>query len=426
MYRANGLYTVLAITAVLLSACSEDPSRLPLSPEAPSADAASVTALDERQVLNEVTRAVALALQDPGLRQRIKNDLRNSRHTFEHKLPFTDYLKGNSGGILLAKMGQATEKSREEILTLLSVVRPLEFYMPVAEHREDWRGEEGLLVASLLEDGHDAPIGLTLDGEMVHLSRSTPPATPVLALVPVETDFSQPLDPRVPNRNDDGGNTIGTLCETCLVEEDDGSGGGGGSTSKPGGLYMTYSYVVDDGEAWLKGAPEIEVHIHGPNSGDATYGADLACSGEKVTESYRYFNQDDKTWSGEVLLFTEKQITDYNAAYGDQGFNVMLWEDDDTECSIKTDKDMTEVLKGIAAAAGAAAVLIAKPDNLSDWIKAAGSFIGALYANASWLKSNDDFLGAAPQVTTDASKTDLWQSGSGTNGYINTELRYMN
>lgn len=188
---------------------------------------------------------------------------------------------------------------------------------------------------------------------------------------------------------------------------------------------MTYSYVANDGEAWLKGAPEIEVHIHGPNSGDATYGADLSCAGEKVTEAIRNFNQDSQTWSGEVLLFTQKQIEDYNAAYGSQGFNVMMWEDDDTACTIKTNKDLTEVLKGIAGVVGAAAVVIEKPNSTSSWVKAAGLFIGAVYASASWLLSNDDFLGAAPQVTTDATRTDLWLNSSSKNGYIKTELRYM-
>lgn len=411
----------LLLSATLLSACADEGTRSPIAPESSSLSAG---ALGEHEALNELTRAVALALQDAGLRQRVKNDLRDSRHTFEHKLEFTSYLKGESGGILLAKMAKETGKSRDEILGLLGAVRPLEFYMPVTEHRESWSGGPDLLVASLLEDEKETPAGYTLQGVPVALSAAAPPATPVLSLVPVETDFSRPLDPHVPNRNDDGGNTIGTLCETCVID-DGGDGGGGGSTSKPGGLYMTYSYVKDDGEAWAKGSAEIEVHIHGPNSGDATYGADLSCAGEKVTESYRNFNQDSNTWSGEVLLFTQKQIEDYNAAYGSQGFNVMMWEDDDTACTIKTDKDMTEVLKGIAAAVGAAAVLIEKPNSTSSWVKAAGLFIGAAYASASWLLSNDDFLGDAPQVSTDATQTDLWVNGSTKNGYIYTELKYM-
>jgi hypothetical protein len=399
--------------------------------------------LGEHEALNEITRLTALALQDQGLRQRVRTDMRNSRHTEEHKLHFSNYLEGQNGGILLAKMVKESGRSRVEVLDLIRSVRPLEFYMPVTQHRESWRGGADLLVASLLEDETDAPIGYTLTGHRVVLSAATPPETPVLAIVPVETDFSHSLDPRrYRNVNDNGGESIGTLSlalepidDDCVqpmgMEEHDalmcggGGGGGGGTTTKPGGLYMIYSSLIDDGESWLKGNPEIEVHVHGPDGSGGTHAVSLSCAGEKQTNHYRYFDQNNKTWSGEVLLFTQSEITNYNTKYPGQGFNVMMWEDDDGPCVIKTDKDMTLVLAGIAGVVGAAAVIIEKPGSLASWVKAAGMFIGATYASASWLKSNDDFLGAAPQVTTNATRTDLYLSNSKTNGFIHTELRYM-
>ncbi|MBA4157842.1 MAG: hypothetical protein H0X65_10245 [Gemmatimonadetes bacterium] len=404
-------------TVLLTFGCS-DVSQ-PGNPAAPEPAALSAVALGEREALNELTRAVALALQDGGLRQRVKNDLRDSRHTFEHKLEFTRYLKGENGGILLAKMAKETGKDRDEILGLLKMVRPLEFYMPVTEHRESWRGGADLLVASLLEDEKEAPVGYTLSGVRTALSASAPPATPVLSLVPVETDFSQPLDRRVPNRNDDGGNTIGTLCETCLIEpiDDDGSGSGGGSTSKPGGLYMTYSYVKNDGEAWVKGAPEIEVHVHGRYEGK-TYGKDLSCAGDRVKDSHRYFNQDSKTWTGEVLLFTQAEIADYNSRYP-EGFNIMMWEDDDTACTIKTDKDITGLLKLTSGVVGATAVFVK-----GNWLTAAGLFIGTLYESANWLLSNDDFLGDAVEASEGSTRHNLW-IGDSYNGYIEVQTKYI-
>jgi hypothetical protein len=188
---------------------------------------------------------------------------------------------------------------------------------------------------------------------------------------------------------------------------------------------MTYSNLRDVGEPWTKGDPEIEVHLHGPNGGDKTYGADLACAGEHQTDIYRRFDQNANTWSGEVLLFNQAQLADYYTKYGNQGFNVMVWEDDDTACSIKTDKNMTQVLALIAGAAGAAAVVIAAPASGGAWVKAAGMFIAAVYASASWLQSNDDFLGAAPQVTEGVEKMELWLTETSKNGYINTSLKYI-
>jgi hypothetical protein len=443
MLMRKTLPLVLIGTAFLAAGCSDAANDGTLMP--PSTDVSAVPGQTaEAAALAQITRAVALAMQDQGLRQVVRNDLRASRFTPEHKLPFSDYLHGN-GGILLAKMARETGRSREDLLALLGQVRPLEFYMPVPAHRESWTGGSELLVAGLLED-HTVPAAYALNGSPVQLQAETAPTTPTLAIVPVETRFNEPLQGALQNANDRAGQAIGTWTraggpslmvsagecgggayqleyEAC--DTGGGGGGGGGTVVKPGGLYMTYSNVTNDGEAWTKGAPEIEVHIHGPNGGDKTYGADLACAGEHSTDPFRSFNQDSRTWSGEVLLFNQQQITEYNTKYGSQGFNLMLWEDDDTSCTIKTDKNMTSVLAGIAGVVGAAAVVIEKPGATSSWVKAAGLFVGALYASASWLLSNDDFLGAAPQVTTNALQSTLYTNSSSTNGYINTQVKYM-
>ena len=449
--------TGLALTlgAAILGACTDAGE----SPVASGAVTTLAAAPDEQEGLSRLTRLTAVALQDQGLRQRILNDLRSSRHTTEHKVAFTEYLNGSSGGILLAKMAKESGMSREDVLALVSAVRPLEFYMPVEAHRSAWRGGDDLIVAGLLDNENEAPIGWTVGGTPVVLSAEDAPATPVLSLVPVETHFDRPLGADFVNVGDNGGQSIGTLmprvqasggpsqlmeqpCEYAYNVSGTGTGpsltcdgGGGGSTggtggtttTKPGGLYMTYSSISDDGEAWAKGNPEIEVHIHGPNGGDKTYGADLACAGEKQTDIYRKFNQDSRTWSGEVLLFNKSQITNYNTAYGTQGFNVMLWEDDDTACTIKTDKDIRQTLQAVGALVGATATLITMPDSagVGQWLKTAGAFIGALYASASWLLSNDDFLGTAPQVGTGVTRSTIYKSSSSTNGYIDTVLKYM-
>lgn len=409
-------------TVLFASACSD--TEQPTSPPVPASarNSAALQESLEKVALREVTRGVALALQDEGLRQRVKNDLRTSRHTAEHKLHLTSYLNGSQGGILLAKMTKATGKSRDEILALIAQVRPLEFYMPVPEHRGSWTGGKDLLVVSLLDD-HTIPAGYDLNGRQVTLDAERAPTTPALAIVPLETDFSKELPARTPNKNDGGGRTIGTLCETCLVEDDGTSGGGGGgSTGKPAGLYMTYSSIQDDGEAWAKGDPEIEVHVHGQYTGGGTYGKDLSCAGDRVTNSVRNFNQDNKTWSGEVLLFSKSEIDSYNSQFS-EGFNVMMWEDDDTACTIKTDKDITGLLKLTAGVLGSAALVVMPKADRKAYATAAGLFIGTLYSSASWLLSNDDFLGDTGE-SSPGSEEQVLMVGDQYNGTITLRNLY--
>lgn len=409
---------LLVGVAIVASACADGAQQAgPLAPETPSFSVEPAQSA-EAAALQEITRMVALAMQDQGLRQRVKNDLRDSRYTIEHKLLFSDYLKSTSGGILLAKMAKESGRSRDEVLSVLGQVRPLEFYMPVDEHRESWQGGNNLLLASLLKD-HTIPFGYNLAGEPVLLHAELPPATPTLVIVPVETDFSRELDRSYRNENDQGGNTIGTYA---MKEDDCVDCGGGGGTTKPAGVYLTYSYIKDDGEAWAKGNPEIEAHVHGQYTGGGTYGKDLSCAGEKVTNTTRNFNQDSQTWSGEVLLFDKSQVDAYNAEFT-EGFNVMMWEDDDTACTLKTDKDITGLLKLTAGMAGAAAVLIiAKPD-LKTYVTAAGVFIGTLYESASWLLSNDDFLGDAVEVSPGSYEHRIW-IGESNNGTIHLKNLY--
>ena len=60
---------------------------------------------------------------------------------------------------------------------------------PVPAHRAAWSGGEDILVATAREDG-EAPVAFDMRGRRRLLDADARPATPVLAVVPVETDFS--------------------------------------------------------------------------------------------------------------------------------------------------------------------------------------------------------------------------------------------
>lgn len=254
--------------------------------------AAVVSEGGQQDALAEVTRAVAMALADQGLRQRVRNDLRNSRHTFEHKLEFRRYLRGNSGGILLAKMANRAGVSRAELLQRLETLPPLEFYMPVRAHRESWRGGPDLIVAAALDEEGSTLVAYDLEGRPVQVSIETPPETPTLVLVPVETDFDQTLDLRFyKNHNDNGGQSIGTYvsimadevpCDDPFAIECGGGGGGGGGNPPPPPAYVqrrgrsveefiTHMRALNDHEPWINGAPEFFLLLAGKHENEQDF-----------------------------------------------------------------------------------------------------------------------------------------------------------
>jgi hypothetical protein len=374
------LRALMAVLPLLAAACSDELT----SPSSASRDAAarrgeaSANGAEQR-ALAEVARTMALALSDDGLRQRIRNDLRASRFTAERKLPAQEYLKGASGGILFAKMAQHARVSRDSLQRLLALVRPLELYFPVPAHRAAWTGGENLLVATALEE-EEAPSGYDLTGASVPLQQGLAPELPTLVLTTRETRFAEPGAGDAPEMQ--GRNEL-TDCY-CVID----TVYPPPQPTYPSGLYITSSYINDLKEPWFRGDPEIEVHVHGPPTADnPTYGADLACA-SAGSPWPRDIDQNTHQWYGQTLLFTAEQKTAYAQRFGD-GYNVTLWEDDDTACKIKLDNTgFRQALEGIRSVWGVISILPSR-----DPMKIGGAFIAMLYENASWLLTNDDFLG---------------------------------
>jgi hypothetical protein len=384
------------VLALVAAACSAD-STVPATPSAlPALIAEGRSDIQSRQ--GELARRVALALRDPALRQRVKADMRDAPMK-EFKLRLTDYLTGHAGHDLLASVARSGATSENAILGDLRGLPQLEFYMPVAEHRKRWRGEDNLIVATQVEDTDD-PIAWDVNGKRVALSLAAPPDAPVLVLVPVETDFSRTLtaveraargnpkretieDPAAPAQ----ATAYGVVCDPLSC-----SGGGGTPLGLPGGLYITFQRLVDMGEPWTLGAPEIEVHVHGPQvPGASQYGADLACSGDRVTYP-RGFNQDNAFWTGEALIFDQAQINAYNTIQ-QSGFNVSVWEDDNNKCETKQETfNLAARYAAIASAASGYAAVTAAT-GIGPTLIAAGTFVATVYQSLTFLWTNDDFLG---------------------------------
>jgi hypothetical protein len=401
MRRTHGEEALFVVALLGLCACADPANRIEgLKTSADIQPGTVDPEGGERGALTDVTRLVAVALNNEPARQHLKRDMRAAPFR-EHKLELVPYLGSKDGRSLLSAMAAANGSTEDAVIKEASTVRPLEFYMPVQEHREKWTGKSEVLVVSQLEESSPI-VAFDSRGQNVALDRKTAPAQPTLSIIPVETRFDRPMNPATSrNVRDENGDAIGTLeplevksskliaCdETCKT----GDGSNTGSVSSiPPGLYLEFSRIVDAKEPWFRGDPEIEVHIQGPTDiGTPRYGADLSCAGEHPVDSRKYFDQNEGFWSGRALLFSADEVNSYNRKFT-EGFDVMVWEDDDTECSIKTDSNsLVETIQQTAkaAAAGTAVKVLAGPV----WLRI-GTFIATLFSNASWLLTSDDFLG---------------------------------
>ena len=351
----------------------------------------------------QLARALARALGAPQFRAYVKAQLDASPFR-EHKLQFQRFLGADRGravealaldaGVAAADFAQQADRAI-----------PLEMYLPVPEHRRAWNGGANVLVATALRDG-DPPVAFDIHGNRQVLSADHPPATPVIALVPVETDFAAAPSP--------------TICWECIIIW---------PTPPPPspGLYMTKSHFVDDFEGWLKGSPEFEAHILG-QKGTSDSLTDYQCAGEHAGGPY-YFDQNSKDWSGRVMLFSSTQIANYNAAHPNQNFRVFFVEDDDTACEIKADKDIVgSFLKVVDGANG---FLTAGNDSSNALVKAfkrARALYNLWASVTSLIKTNDELIGNAVEddvVGTFYPGFNWIVKGSNnvTNGWVNLEMK---
>ena len=358
----------------------------------------------------QLARGLALALADPAFRARVRAELDRSPYR-EHKLPFQRFLAAD-GGLALAALARGTGRTTTELAREADRTIPLEMYLPVPAHRRAWTGGPDVLVATAIAD-HDVPVAFDVHGSRRLLDPEHPPATPVIAVVPVETDFSPKPSALI----------------ACL-EYCGGGGGGGGGVSPPPpppGLYMTKAHFVEDFEGWLKGSPEFEVHILG-QKGQSDSLTDYQCAGEKQPGTY-YFDQNDLDWSGSVMLFSQSQLDAYNAAHPGQNVRVFVVEDDDTACEIKANRDnLGNLFKAVDAAYKAATAGNQKTSTLVKVFTQANAFQKLLSAIASFFNTNDELVGNAVEdavvgTTYPGYNWIVKGENTVTNGWIRLEMK---
>ncbi|HET9726510.1 MAG TPA: hypothetical protein VFP28_06300 [Gemmatimonadales bacterium] len=382
MSRASHL-AILALLAVA-GACTDRGGPAPTAPPNEQVNAATVRPptpppgtrheAASRAAQEHLARRVALALADPAFRAAIKAEFDGSP-VIEHKLHFQRWLQ-SSGRRPLTALARAAHEPEAAVEADARSAPSLEMYLPVPAHRAAWTGGGNILVATARED-HEAPVAFDIRGKRQVLSADTPPATPVIAVVPVETNFDGPRMAQFV---------------------------GGGDTPAPPppqtpGLYMTASHFVQDFEGWLKGSPEYEIHVLG-QSGTTDSLTSYQCVGEHAGAPYA-FDQNSLDWTGNVLVFSQTQLNSYKAAHPNQNLRLLAIEDDDGACQIRLDGDRFKTFQSVLQAnypnlTGGKDSTI---NTLTRIYKRANALQRILKAAYSWITSQDDLIGNAIEDT---------------------------
>jgi hypothetical protein len=381
MLRRSWLTTALVLGAVGCGPESGTPVEAPPAPPLAAPETAP-----EALLLERTARRLALAMGTPEFRQQVRHALERSPH-WERKIELQRLLREN-GRLLLGRVAEASGDTPALIEKELDAAGSLELYLPQPDHRSRWRGADDILVATAFKDG-DTPIAFDVRGRRHTLDRKTPPPSPVLALLPSETDFTP------------AGLARATCTpETCPTEG--GGGGGGGSVPQaPRGIYLTQTSIFDLKEDWLRGAPEIEAMFLGPLSDTSKMNL-IACANESSLPP-RYYDQDRNNWSGNVLIADTLQLERVRAAYppgtprGLVRFTIQFWEDDTGRCQIATNvNSWTNKLKALGLAVlGGLTVLgtdFTQPVDTEAWPFIIQLPLGLLGLIGT-IGGNDDFIG---------------------------------
>jgi len=384
---------------MLAAACSGE------SPTAITDADLAITADHPAGARQALARKFARALTDPDFRSYVQSELAASRHP-EGKIHLGRFMRGQSGRAARA-LGAAESEVRG--------AEALEVYFPVPEHRNAWDGGADVMVGTIGADG-EIPVGFDLRGQRRPLDPAAPPAVPVLAVVPAETDF---------DALEREGFSAAKACPDCGDGSGDNGGGGGGSVTP--GLYIRASHLNETFESWLKGKPEIEVLVLG-QKGSTDSLTSYQCAGNFGPGAY-YFDQNSVDWSGTALLMNQNQLDSYNAQHPGQALRLFFLEDDDTPCEIKSNNsDLKRLLSAVDSAVKGVSGGRSEDGSLQDVYKAYQAAQKIFSVLASAIKTNDDLIGNAVEDVTTSERYPgynwIIKADNGvTNGYVKLEMR---
>lgn len=297
----------------------------------------------EREAVGMVARGLALAMGDPSVRRQVFDALASTANP-ESKIHFASFMRGR-GATLIAEITRRGGGSASDVRAWMDEVRDLELYMPVRGHREQWTGATMPDVVMALED-ESVPVAYDPSGGKRMLSRTNPPAQPVLVLAPLETDLrtQQTLNERGHAERNCEGRPQESLaaavrrCAEGAILRDSVLHNVAGLD----GVYLERLHFNNDecnAECWMWGDPEYEIHIRHPQSNGYYGGGSRQCTAASPFTFYQPgiksaeygWNMDGRSWEGRAKLLNGPQA---DSANNEGGFAIEIWEDDLDACRL--------------------------------------------------------------------------------------------
>jgi hypothetical protein len=155
----------LLLGCVITAGCADGSS-----PGAPTETTPAVKGVDPS--LASLSHAIALAMEDAGVREQVRDDMRASPYSL-HKLVLQEYVSTPGGQRLMAAAAKAASVSQDALAQRIAALPRLDFYVLLREHRMSWQGEAGVAVVTQLSTARTM-VGHTERGVPVSYSFTTP------------------------------------------------------------------------------------------------------------------------------------------------------------------------------------------------------------------------------------------------------------
>ena len=147
LYRAVRIMPISF--GILVLGCGENRAVNPTSRNVEASVVAPDASIQSAQARGDsLARGLALALGDPAVRMRLRDDLRDSPFRF-HAIHLRSYLGGTSGQVLAAKAADALGIAVAAFLTISDSVANLELVLPRPLDRISWEGSSEIDIAAV-------------------------------------------------------------------------------------------------------------------------------------------------------------------------------------------------------------------------------------------------------------------------------------